>query len=68
MIEGMLVRLEWRTSPVDEPDNVDFAEGALLSVTDKTVRLATPYAGVLSVPRERVRKLVVRRTRPPPLD
>jgi hypothetical protein len=60
LIEGLLVRLEWRTSPGEEPDSVDFAEGALVSVTDKTVKLATPYAGVLSVPRERVQKLVVR--------
>jgi hypothetical protein len=59
-IEGLLVRLEWRTSPGEEPDNVDFAEGALVSVSDKNVALATPYAGVLSIPRERVRRLIVR--------
>jgi hypothetical protein len=60
VIEGLLARLEWRTSPGEEPDNVDFAEGAIQSVSDKAVTLATPYAGVLSIPRERVRKLVVR--------
>ena len=60
VVEGLLARLEWRTSPGEEPDNVDFAEGAIVSVSDKNVTLATPYSGMLSVPRERVRRLVVR--------
>jgi hypothetical protein len=60
VIEGLLARLEWRTSPGEEPDNIDFAEGAIISASDKNVTLATPYAGVLAVPRERIRKLVVR--------
>jgi hypothetical protein len=60
VIEGLLVRIEWRNSPGEEADNTDFAEGALESVTDQAVTLATPYAGLLSVPRDRMRKLIVR--------
>ena len=58
-IEGLLVRVEWRSAPDDDPENIDFAEGAITSVSDHAVTLATPYAGVLSIPRELVRKLVV---------
>jgi hypothetical protein len=58
-IEGLLVRVEWRSAPGDEPENIDFAEGALTSVTDRAITLATPYAGALSIPIELVRKLVV---------
>ena len=58
-IEGLLVRVEWRSAPDDDPENIDFAEGALTSVSDKAITLATPYAGVLSIPLEAVRKLVV---------
>jgi hypothetical protein len=54
-----LVRLEWRSEPDGEPENLDFAEGALLSVTEKFVEVATPYAGILSIPRELLRELVV---------
>ena len=43
----------------DDPENIDFAEGALTAVSEKAVTLATPYAGVLSIPIELVRKLVV---------
>ena len=41
------------------PENIDFAEGALTSVSDQAITLATPYAGVLSIPLQLVRKLVV---------
>ena len=58
-IEGLLVRVEWRSAPGDDPENIDFAEGAVTSVSDQSVTLATPYAGVLSIPLELVRKLVV---------
>ncbi len=50
MIEGLLARVEWRSAPGDDPDNIDFAEGAIVSVSDQAVTLATPYAGVLSIP------------------
>ena len=58
-IEGLLVRVEWRSAPDDDPENIDFAEGAVTAVSDHAVTLATPYAGVLSIPLELVRKLVV---------
>ena len=58
-IEGLLVRVDWRATPGDEPENIDFAEGALVSVSDRVITLATPYAGILSIPLEFMRKLVV---------
>ncbi len=58
-IEGLLVRLDWRSAPDGDPENRDFAEGALISVSDQAVNLATPYAGVLSIPLELVRELVL---------
>jgi hypothetical protein len=58
-IEGLLVRVEWRSSPDNDPENIDFAEGAVTAVSDHAVTLATPYAGVLAIPLELVRKLVV---------
>ena len=50
-VEGLLVRVEWRSAPGDDPENIDFAEGALTAVSDQAVTLATPYAGMLSIPR-----------------
>jgi hypothetical protein len=59
-VAGLLVRVEWRASPGDNPDDLDFAEGALLAVSETTLTLATPYSGTLSIPRDRLRKLIVR--------
>ena len=58
-IEGLLVRLEWRSSPGDEPRDLDQVEGALLAVTDAAFTLATPFAGDLTIPRDRLRRLKV---------
>ena len=58
-IEGLLVRVEWRSAPGDDPENIDFAEGALTAVSDQAVTLATPYSGMLTIPRDSPRKLVV---------
>ena len=58
-IEGLLVRVEWRSAPDDDPENIDFAEGALIAVSDQAITLATPYAGALSIPRRAPAKLVV---------
>jgi hypothetical protein len=58
-VEGLLVRVEWRSGPGDAPADLDFAEGALAAVSDKTLTLSTSYSGVLAIPRGLVRKLVV---------
>src|SRR5262249_53580483 len=41
----------------DDPADLDFAEGAILAASDQVISLATPYAGVLRLPRDRVRKI-----------
>ena len=58
-IEGVLVRVEWRSAPGDDPADLDFAEGALTALSDQALQLATPYSGILTIPRDRLRKLVV---------
>jgi hypothetical protein len=58
-IEGLLVRLEWRAAPGHDPRDLDQAEGALIAVSDAAFTLATPYAGTLTIPRDRLRKLHV---------
>jgi hypothetical protein len=58
-VAGLLARVEWRSAAGDDPDNIDFAEGAITSASDRGVNLVTPYAGTLSIPRELLRKVVV---------
>jgi hypothetical protein len=58
-VEGLLVRAQWRSAPGDDPDNLDFAEGALTSLSDTAVTLATPYSGTLTIPRGHLRALFV---------
>lgn len=58
-VEGLLVRLEWRSSPGNDPRDLDQVEGALLAVGDAAFTLATPFAGDLEIPRDRLRRLKV---------
>jgi hypothetical protein len=58
-VDGLLVRAEWRTAPGDRLADLDFAEGALLAVTDESFKLATPYSGTLTIPRGALRRLAV---------
>ena len=58
-IEGLIVRIGWRSAPGNDPRDLDEIEGALVSVTDAAFRVATPYAGDLTIPRDRLRKLNV---------
>jgi hypothetical protein len=58
-IEGLLVRLDWRAAPGDDPRDLDQVEGALTAVSASEWTLATPYAGMLRIPRARLRRLRV---------
>jgi hypothetical protein len=58
-VDGLLVRAEWHAGSGDRPADLDFAEGALLAASDESLTLATPYAGTLTIPRARLRRLVV---------
>jgi hypothetical protein len=55
-VEGVLVRAEWRATRADpkQSQDVDHVEGALASITETAISLATPYAGTLSIPRDRL--------------
>ena len=55
-VAGTLARLEWRTMP-GEPSKgreLDHAEGAITAISDSAITLVTPYAGTLTVPRDRL--------------
>lgn len=58
-IQGLWARLEWRAAPGNDPRDLDQAEGVLRAVTDEALELETPFAGTLSIPRERLRRLRV---------
>jgi hypothetical protein len=58
-VEGLLARVEWRAAAGSDPVDLDFAEGAITAVSAQAITLATPYAGVLRIPRARVRKVVM---------
>ena len=54
VVEGLLTRLEWRSAPGDDPKDVDAVEGALVAADAASFAIETPYAGRVSVPRDRV--------------
>jgi hypothetical protein len=56
-IEGLQVVVEWRSAPGNDPRDLDRAEGALTAVSDASITVATPYAGDLVIPRDRLRTL-----------
>src|SRR5262249_54529003 len=58
-VEGLLVRVEWRLTPGARPEDLDFAEGALLAISAESLTLATPYAGALVIARRDLRRIVV---------
>ncbi|MDR3636261.1 MAG: hypothetical protein P4L84_20835 [Isosphaeraceae bacterium] len=58
-VEGVLVRVAWRAFAEGGAGDVDQVEGALVGVTDAALTVATPYAGTLAVPRDRVVRLSV---------
>ena len=58
-VDGLLVRVEWRPTPGTNPRDVDRLEGALIALSEAAVTLATPHAGDLGIPRDRVRQVQV---------
>ncbi|WP_435009416.1 hypothetical protein P12x_000670 [Tundrisphaera lichenicola] len=56
-IQGLLARVEWRSGPGNDPRDLDRAEGALIAIRDDSITLATPYAGDLTIPRDRLQSL-----------
>jgi len=56
-IAGAWVRAEWRAAPGADPRDLDRVEGALTAATPEALTLETPYAGTLTIPRDRLRRL-----------
>ncbi len=61
IVAGALARLEWHAVPGEPRDgrDLDFAEGAVTAISDTAITLATPYAGTLVIPRDRLVRLRV---------
>ncbi len=59
-VEGLLARLEWLPIPGGDARNFDFAEGAITAVSDRAITLATPYSGILSIPRPSLERILIR--------
>jgi hypothetical protein len=57
--EGLLARVEWRPAHGAQVAELDFAEGAIIAVNDAVVTIATPYSGLLSIPRELLSTLTI---------
>lgn len=58
-VSGLLARAEWRSASGGDPEDVDAVEGALVAVSDASVRLETPYCGTLELARDRISTLRV---------
>lgn len=59
LIEGLLVRADWRPGPGRDVHNLDRLEGVLSSANEDQITLTTPYAGKVTIPRARLRRLQV---------
>ncbi len=58
-IEGLLARVHFRATAGEPARDLDFAEGALVEVSELTLTVATSYAGTLRIPRDHLSKLRV---------
>ncbi|MEO6807728.1 MAG: hypothetical protein ABI353_01265 [Isosphaeraceae bacterium] len=59
MVEGLLVRADWRPGPGGDVHDLDRLEGVLTGVNVDQIILTTPYAGTVKIPRARLRRLQV---------
>ncbi len=59
-VQGLLARVQWQPVPGQDPANLDFAEGAITSASERVITVATPYSGFLSIPRELIQTIRVR--------
>lgn len=58
-VSGLLARVEWLPGNGSDPRDVDAVEGAIAALDDATLTLATPSAGDLAIPRDRLVRLSV---------
>jgi hypothetical protein len=58
-VEGLLVKVEWHAAPGADPRERNLIEGALTGLTRKELTVSTPYAGTITVRRDRVTALHV---------
>jgi len=54
-VSGLLVRAEWRAAPGTDPRDLNQVEGALAALSASVVTVATPYAGTLAIPLDRMK-------------
>ncbi len=58
-VRGLWARWEWSATPGVDPHDLDAVEGALSQIGPESFLVETPDAGTLSIPRTRLRRLVV---------
>lgn len=58
-IQGTWLRVEWRAAPGDDPLDLDRIDGVLVDFTPDSLTLEVPYAGRLTVARNRLRRIEV---------
>ncbi|WP_435015738.1 hypothetical protein TA3x_003289 [Tundrisphaera sp. TA3] len=58
-IDGLLIRVAWRSAPGVDPGDLDRVEGALIALADDAMTVATPYAGDLVIPRDRLEQVEI---------
>lgn len=58
-VEGLLVRVDWRAAPGGDPRDMNRADGALRRIGDDTLTIDAPYAGPLTISRQRLTRLEV---------
>ena len=58
-IRGLWARMEWWATPGNDLRDLDSAEGALAAAGPDAFALATPYAGTLTISRDRLRRITI---------
>jgi len=58
-IEGTWLRVEWRAAPGNDPLDLDRVDGALVNLDADHLTLEVPYAGRVTLSRQRVKRIEV---------
>ncbi|MDX2037687.1 MAG: hypothetical protein SFX72_13635 [Isosphaeraceae bacterium] len=56
---GLWCRAEWRAAPGVDPRDLDAVEGVLVEADAERITMQTPYAGTITLPVPRLRRLAV---------
>jgi len=60
MLDGHWAEVEWKTTPGDDPRDLDRVEGVVSALDDATLTLDIPYAGQITIPRSSITRIAPR--------